>query len=139
MDTSILLISIFFIEIGSSHAAKLRPEDVLRTYPKDVLWMSSYGPVCNIKGRPNTNVLRTPYTDVLKTLKYDPLRTTPYYSICNINGRPLLTSWGRLLQTLHDVPIRSNMQLQDTCPSSDLMTSLRDAPSTFYSCPLMVL
>ena len=123
--------SIFFIEIGSWHSAKLRPEEVLRTYPKDVPWMSSYGPVCNIKGRPNTNVLRTPYTDVLKTLKYDPLRTTPYCSICNIIGRPLLTSGGRLLQTLHGRPHKVNMQLQDTYPSSDLRTSLRDAPSTF--------
>ena len=36
----------------SSHSAKLRPEDVLRTSPKYVLWTSPYGPLCIAKGCP---------------------------------------------------------------------------------------
>ena len=36
----------------TTHSAKLRPESVLRTSPKDVLWTTLFGPLCNAKGRP---------------------------------------------------------------------------------------
>ena len=66
------------VDSASSHSARLRPGDVLRTSPKDVLWTSLDGPL----------------------LKYDVLRTSPYYPICSAVGRPLLTAWRRLLPML---------------------------------------
>ena len=97
--------------------AKLHPEDVLRTSPKDFLWTSLYGPLCNAKGRPLPTSWKCPVPTSL--------------------GRWSRTSWGRPHTALHvtpwDIPyrhlkdiscghyeddrIRSNIYFQETCPT----------------------
>ena len=67
----------FFIKCLRLHSAKLRPEKVLRTSPKDVLWMSPYGPLCNANGRPLPTSL----------------------------GRWSMTSWGRPHTALYVTPL----------------------------------
>ena len=44
--------SLWLTKRACTHSEKLHPDDVLRTSPKDVLYTSQYGRLCNAKGRP---------------------------------------------------------------------------------------
>ena len=108
------------IHNDSAHSANSRPENVLGTSPKSILWMFPYVPLCNAKGRPlSTSLGRWNMTS---------------------QGRPNVTSWRRPHTVLcvkpyrrledfscrcyEDVPIQSNVYLQETCPTDVLRMSL---------------
>ena len=119
--------------------SKGHPDNV----PKDFLWMSPYGPLCNTKGFPlptywgrllPTSVGRwnmtswgrlnlTSWARPNTVLYVKVFGATPYCPICNAIGRLVLTSWGRQLQTLWRRPMLSNIYLQGTRPTDGLRTS----------------
>ena len=95
-------------------SAKLYPEEVVRTSQNGVLWSIGTSPT-NVLTMSSTNILRTLIYDVLGTFQWNVLKTSPYCPICNTNGRHLLTSWGRLLQTLsHTLIFNSKVRVLPT-------------------------
>ena len=87
-----------------THSAKLRPEDILRSSSKKIVWTSPYGPLCNAKGRS----LLTSWGCLLPTSlghwNMTSLGRPHTVATCNAMGRLLPTYWGHLLQTLWGRP-----------------------------------
>ena len=120
------------IHNDSAHSANSRPENVLGTSPKSILWTFPYVPLCNAKGRP------------LSTSWERPLPTSLGRWNMTSQWRPNVTSWKRPHTVLcvtpwdfpyrrledfscrcyEDVPIQSNVYLQETCPTDVLRMSL---------------
>ena len=83
--------------------------EVLRTSPKDVIWMSLSGRLCNAKGisyrRPEKVLYQgTSPTDVLRTSHVDVMRVSTYCLIFNSKVCALPTSWWRLSETSRERP-----------------------------------
>ena len=99
------------LTVGSSnitHPAQLRPEDVLKTSPNDVLRTSQHGPLCNAKGR------------FLPTSWELPLPTSSGRWNMTSWERPSVASWGRphtgVYITPWNVPYRHFLQTLCGCP-----------------------